>query len=84
MFFRFGSQSGSVVPLTHQTVQDIYTKLGEQQQRWAELLARDPAGFASLEQEIHSCFGQFADLLVASLLAAATAQPGLAQCAQKK
>ena len=84
MFFRFGSKSGDTVPPAQQTVEDIYTKLGERQQLWADLLARNPAAFADLEQEIHSCFGQFADLLVASLLAAAAEQPALGQSAQKK
>jgi hypothetical protein len=84
MFFRFGSKAGAAVPPPQQAVQDIHTKLSERQQLWADLLARDPAALADLEQEIHSCFGQFADQLVASLLAAAAAQPALGQAAQKK
>jgi hypothetical protein len=84
MFFRSGSKAGDAVPPAQQALDDMHTQLTQQQQRWADLLARDPAAFAALEQEIHLCFGRFADQVVASLLAGAAAQPALGQAAQKK
>ena len=84
MFFRFSSKTGQAVPPAGQALQDIQERLRQQQQRWAQQLAQDPASFASLEQEIHRCFGQLADQLVASLLADTAGQPALAQAAKKK
>ena len=84
MFFRFGSKSGKTVPAVQQTLQDITEQLQQQQQRWARQLEQDPAAFASLEPEIHRCFGQFADQVAASLLAHTAGQPALQQAAQKK
>lgn len=84
MFFRFGTKSGATVPPAGQAVQDIHTQLQQQQQLWADQLARDPACFAALEQQIHLRFGQLADQLVASLLGGVAAQPALADAAKKK
>jgi len=84
MFFRFGSKSGEAVPPAQQALQDIQAQLQQQQQLWAEKLAKDPACFATLEQEIHHNFGRLADQLVASLLAGAASQPALAEAAKKK
>jgi hypothetical protein len=84
MFFRFGSKSGEAVPPAQQALQDIHSQLQQQQRRWAEKLAHDPACFASLEQAIHLRFGQLADQLVASLLAGAANQPALPEAAKKK
>jgi hypothetical protein len=84
MFFRFGSKSGDAVPPAQQALDDIHATLTRRQQTWADLLARDPAAFAALEQEIHSCFGRLADQLVASLLAGTAAGPALPEAAQKK
>jgi len=58
--------------------------LAEQQKRWAEQLARDPASFAQLEPQIHLAFQQLADHCAASLLAHAGAQPACADAAKKK
>jgi len=84
MFFRFGSKSGEAVPAAPQALQDIQAQLQQQQRLWAEKLAKDPACFATLEQEVHLRFGELADKLVASLLAGAAAQPALDQAAKKK
>jgi hypothetical protein len=84
MFFRFGTKSGATVPPAGLAVQDIHTQLQQQQQLWADKLARDPACFAALEQQIHLRFGQLADQLVASLLGGVAAQPALADAAKKK
>jgi hypothetical protein len=43
--------------------------------QWLDQLARDPAGFARIEIEIHDRFRQLADQMTASLLAEAPA-PG--------
>jgi hypothetical protein len=83
MFFRFFSKSGEAVPPSQQALQEIHSQLQQQQQLWADKLARDPASFAALEQEVHCRFGQFADQLVASLLAGAADQPVLEQAAKK-
>jgi len=84
MFFRFRSKSGAAVPPAPQALHDLHAQLQQQQQHWADKLARDPACFAALEQEIHLHFGQLADQLVASLLAGAAAQPTLDEAAKKK
>ena len=84
MFFRFTTKTGAAIPPAGQAVQDIHTQLQQQQQLWVDKLARDPACFAALEQEIHLRFGQLADQLVASLLAGAAEQPALADAAKKK
>jgi hypothetical protein len=84
MFFRFGSKSGETVPPAQQALADIHSQLQQQQQRWAEKLAQDPASLAALEQEIHQRFGRLADQLVASLLAGVASQPTLQEAAKKK
>jgi hypothetical protein len=84
MFFRFGSRSGEAVPPAQQALQEIQSQLQQQQQHWAEQLARDPACFAALEQEVHLRFGHLADQLVASLLAGVANQPPLQDAAKKK
>jgi hypothetical protein len=81
---RLDSQVGSDVPEPAQALQQIQQQLAAHHQAWAEQLARDPAAFAQLEAQIHQAFGQLADRLAASLLAAAAQQPALAQAAQKK
>jgi len=84
MFFRFHSKSGAAVPPAEQALAHIHEQLQQQQQTWAEQLARDPASFAVLEQEIHLHFGQHADQLVAGLLAGVAGQPALQEAAKKK
>ena len=84
MKFRSGGKSGEPVPAPDQSHEDIQDSLAQQQKRWAELLARDPAAFARLEPQIHIAFQQLADRCAASLLAHAAAQPACADDAQKK
>ena len=60
MKFRFGSQSGQPVPPLDQSLQEIQASLAQQQKRWAESLAQDPAAFAQLEPQIHLTFQQLA------------------------
>jgi hypothetical protein len=84
MKFLFGSKSGSEVPALQQSLEDIQASLAEQQKRWAELLAKDPAAFAQLEPQIHLAFEQLADRCAAGLLAHAAAQPACPDAAQKK
>lgn len=84
MKFRLDSRSGRTVPPLEQSLQEIQAALAQQQQLWAEQLARDPAAFAQLEPQIHRAFQQFADRCAASLLAHAAAQPACADAAPKK
>jgi len=84
MRFRLGSKAGPDVPTPDLALQQIHEQLAEQQKRWAEQLARDPATLAQLEAQIHQAFGQLADRLVASLLAHAATQQALAEAAKKK
>lgn len=84
MRVRLDSRSGPDVPTPDQALEQIHAHLAAQQALWADQLARDPATFAALEPLIHQAFGQLADRLVASLLAHAAAQQGLADAAQKK
>jgi hypothetical protein len=84
MHLRFDSQTGPDVPTPAKALEQIHSRLADQQALWAEQLARDPAAFALLEPQIHLAFGQLADHLVASLLAHAAARQPLADGAQKK
>jgi len=84
MHVRFDSPAGPNVPDPERTLQEIRDQLAAQQAVWAERLGRDPACFAELEPQVHQAFQQFADRLVASLLAQAGQQPELAQQAKKK
>ena len=59
MKFRLGSKSGQEVPPLQQSLLDIQAVLAQQQQQWAEQLARDPAAFVQLEPQIHRAFQQF-------------------------
>ena len=51
----------------------------EREAEWLERLARDPAGFAAVEREIHDQARHQADLYVAGLLAKASERPEMAQ-----
>jgi hypothetical protein len=84
MHVRFDSPKGPRVPDPEQAIQDIRDQLAAHQKVWAEKLGRDPACFAELEPQVHATFQQFADRLVASLLAQAGPQPELAKQAKKK
>jgi hypothetical protein len=84
MRIRFDSQSGPAVPSPDYTVQEIRDLLAAQQKVWGEQLGRDPASFAELEPQVHRTFQQYADRLVASLLAQAGQQPALEEQAKKK
>ena len=84
MRFRTDSKTGPAVPAPDHALQDIQPQLADHQHVWAEQLARDPAAFAQLEPQVHHAFQQFADQLVASLLAQAADQQALAQAAKKK
>lgn len=84
MRFRLDAKAGPDVPLPDQALQQIHAELAAQQQAWADQLAADPTVFAQLEPQVHLAFGQFADRLVASLLAHAAHQQALAQAAKKK
>ena len=53
--------------------------LAEREAEWLERLARDPAGFAAVEREVHDQARQQADLYVAGLLAKASRGPEMAE-----
>jgi hypothetical protein len=84
MKFRFGSKSGEPVPPPDLALEEIQASLAQQQNRWAEQLAGDPAAFARLEPQIHQAFQRLADRCAASLLAHAAAQPACASAAKKQ
>jgi hypothetical protein len=84
MRFRTDAKTGPDVPTPDQALAQIHAQLADQQARWAEQLARDPAAFAQLEPQIHQAFGQLADRLAASLLAHAAQAQALAEVAKKK
>ena len=83
MRFRLDSQTGPAVPTPAKALEQIHSRLADQQSLRAEQLAGDPAAFALLRPQIHLAFGQLADQHVASLLAHAVAQQPLADGAQK-
>jgi hypothetical protein len=84
MRFRFDSHSGSAVPTPDHAVQEIRDQLAAQQKQWAAQLGRDPASFPQLEPHVHQVFQQYADRLVASLLAHVAERPALGNEAKKK
>lgn len=84
MLFRFGNKSGPEVPALPQSLADLQAALATHQIGWAEQLARDPASFPQLEQQIHHTFQQLADQCAAGLLAHAAATPACADAAKKK
>ena len=84
MHLRLDSQTGPDVPTLAKALEQIHSRLADQQALWAEQLTSDPATFALLEPQIHLAFGQLADQLVASLLAHAAAQQPLAEGVKKK
>ena len=84
MRLRFGKKSGEEIPALEQSLTDLQSSLADQQHRWAEQLARDPASFPQLEQQIHLTFQQLADRCAAGLLAHAAAAPACSDAAQKK
>jgi hypothetical protein len=80
----FDSHSGPNVPDPKRAIQEIRDELVAQQRIWAEKLGQDPACFADLEPQVHRTFQNYADRLVASLLAQAGQQPALEKQAKKK
>ena len=84
MRFQFGKKSGEEIPALEQSLKDLQSVLADQQNLWAEQLARDPACFPRLEQQVHLTFQQFADRCVAGLLAHAAAAPACSDAAKKK
>ena len=84
MKIRMGDKSGPEIPSLEQSLEDLQATVAQQQQQWAEQLARDPAAFTQLEPQIHLLFQQLADRCAASLLAHAAAQPACADAAKKK
>jgi hypothetical protein len=52
--------------------------LADREAEWLERLARDPAGFAAVEREVHDLARHQADLFVAGLLAKASERPEMA------
>ncbi len=53
--------------------------LADREADWLERLARDPAGFAAVEREVHDQARRQADLYVAGLLAKAGERPEMAE-----
>jgi hypothetical protein len=53
--------------------------LAERETEWLDRLARDPAGFAAVEREVHDQARHQADLYVAGLLAKASELPEMAE-----
>jgi hypothetical protein len=53
--------------------------LAEREAEWLDRLARDPAGFAAVEREVHDQARHQADLYVAGLLAKASERPEMAE-----
>jgi hypothetical protein len=84
MRVRFDSPAGPMVPDPERTLQEMRDQLAAQQKVWAEKLGRDPGCFAELEPQVHDTFRQYADRLVASLLAQAGQEPALQAQAKKK
>jgi len=85
MLFRFGHKSGVQVPASaDESLADLQAALAQQQKAWAEQLARDPASFSTLEQQIHLAFQQLADRCAAGLLAHTASSPACSDAAKKK
>lgn len=68
------AKASPVVSSPPEVVEQLAEQLRAQQQQWLQRLTQEPQSFADLEVTVHHAFDQFADQLVASLLAKATQQ----------
>ena len=84
MEIRMESKSGPAVSGIDPVLAEIQGRLQVQPQEWLKALQQDPGKFANLEQEIHGAFARMADLVVAGLLAQATAGSDFTDAAKKK
>jgi hypothetical protein len=84
MEVRMESKKGAVLSGIDPVLAEIQQRLQAQPKEWLNALAKNPAGLANLEQEIHRSFAQMADRVVAGLLAQATADSAFADNAKKK
>jgi hypothetical protein len=78
------STNGKLVSGIDPVLAEIQQRLRADPKEWLKALEQNPGGLANLEQEIHRAFAQMADLVVAGLLAQATAASTFADAAQKK
>jgi hypothetical protein len=79
-----GSKSGKQVPSLPQLVSSLSRQLPAEQQRWLEQLLTQPERFGDLEVQVHQTFQEWADQVVAGLLAAAGQRPEWASEVKKK
>lgn len=84
MEVRIDSKEGKPIASPGQLVDNLAEQLRLQQQKWLDQFSADPHRFADLEVAVHHTFQQWADQLVASLLAQATQQSPALQAAKKK
>ena len=84
MEVRMESKKGIVLTGIDPVLALIQQRLQARPKEWLVALQQDPGKFADVEKEIHGAFAQMADQVVAGLLAEATADPDVAQAAQKK
>jgi hypothetical protein len=80
---RFQSKTGPLIPSGDDLLRSLREQTQALQSRWRDRLARNPAGFAQLEVEIHDHFRHPADQMTASLLAQVTTTPDQAEPGKK-
>jgi hypothetical protein len=84
MEIRMESKQGVVLSGIEPALAEIQRRLKSQPTAWLKALQQNPAGFATVEKEIHHAFAQMADHVVAGLLAQATQPAEFADVAKKK
>ena len=84
MEIRMESKSGAVVGALPQVVDSISQQVGKRPQEWLDELSGDPGKFSKVERAVHETFRQWADQMVAGLLAVASrASPALEAAKQE-
>jgi len=84
MQVRSGSKSGKPVATLPHIAAGLSQQLTSEQQRWLQQLLAQPEQFRDLELQVHQTFQEWADQVVAGLLAAAGQRPELATQVKKK
>lgn len=84
MEIRMDSHEGAKVSGIDTVLAEIQRRLKADPQKWLQVLKKNPADLANLEQEIHREFAKMADQMTAGLLAEATDPADFTDAAKKK
>jgi hypothetical protein len=83
MEIRTSSKIGPLAPSFADATTSLSRQTGSTKQRWLDRPAKDPAGIAQVEVEIHDHFRGLADQMTAGLLSEATSSGARAEPEKK-